>query len=396
MVVILGGLGSIGGATIAAFVVGIFEAYSKVYLGGSKGALALFVFVLADPRRPPHRPDGPRGQKGLTRERPGRRLGLDTWGVLLLLPLALVPLLSTNQFYYSLTNQVLIGLIAALSVYIMLRMDLLSFAVPAFMAIGGYAAAIAAKRGTTDVMLLLALSFAVPALVALPLGALVLRLKGVYFVLVTFVFNEIMQLALFETPTLTGGSNGISGVPPVTLFGIELATNRMVVFVTLGTAIVATLITLAVTQRFRPEFAAIEENETLAESLGLVVWRYRTIGFIVAAGVAGMGGFALVNMLLPAHPSSFSSFSGVNYIAYAIVGGRGSLLGAVVGSGLLVWMSNLFSSQGQYSAGLFGLLIILVVTLAPGGLVGTGGRLLCSLRQRFVRSTGALPSAKQV
>lgn len=327
---------------------------------------------------------------------PGRpRIGLDLWGVLLLLPLALVPLLSTNQFYYSLTNQVLIGLTAALSVYIMLRMDLLSFAVPAFMAIGGYAAAIAAKRGTTDVMLLIAISFAVPALVALPLGALVLRLKGVYFVLVTFVFNEIMQLALFETPKLTGGSNGIAGVPPVTLLGLELATNRMVVFVTLATAIVATLITLAVTQRFRPEFAAIEENETLAESLGLVIWRYRTIGFIVAAGVAGMAGFALVNMLLTAHPSSFSSFSGVNYIAYAIVGGRGSLLGAVLGSGLLVWMSNLFSSQGQYSAGLFGLLIIAVVTLAPGGLVGTGVRLLHTLRGRWAAHRGGVAEAAE-
>lgn len=322
---------------------------------------------------------------------PGRpRIGLDTWGVLLLLPLALVPLLSTNQLYYSVTNQALIGLTAALSVYIMLRMDLLSFAVPAFMAIGGYAVAIAAKRGTTDVMLLLAISFAVPALVALPLGALVLRLKGVYFVLVTFVFNEIMQLALFETPKMTGGSNGIAGVPPVTLLGLELATNRMVVFVTLATAIVAILITLAVTQRFRPEFAAIEENETLAESLGLIVWRYRTIGFIVAAGVAGMAGFALVNMLLTAHPSSFSSFSGVNYIAYAIVGGRGSLLGAVLGSGLLVWMSNLFSSQGQYSAGLFGLLIIAVVTLAPGGLVGTGARLLHALRERWAARRGGV------
>ena len=324
------------------------------------------------------------------------RVGLDIVGVLLLLPLALVPLLSTNQYYYSLTNQVLIGLTAALSVYIMLRMDLLSFAVPAFMAIGGYAAAIAAKRGATDLLLLLALSFAVPALVALPLGALVLRLKGVYFVLVTFVFNEIMQLALFETPKLTGGSNGIAGVPPVTLFGWELATNRMVVFVTLATAIVATLITLAVTRRFRPEFAAIEENETLAESLGLVVWRYRTIGFIVAAGVAGMAGFALVNMLLTAHPSSFSSFSGVNYIAYSIVGGRGSLLGAVLGSGLLVWTSNVFSSQGQYSAGLFGLLIIAVVTLAPGGLVGTGARLLRTLRRRrAARRGGVVPGAER-
>jgi branched-chain amino acid transport system permease protein len=312
-----------------------------------------------------------------------RAFGLDVWGLLLLLPLAAVPFVTTNQYYYSLTNQALIGLVAALSVYIMLRMDLLSFAVPAFMAMGGYAAALAAKAGMTNLFLILALSFVVPALVALPLGALVLRLKGVYFVLVTFVFNEILQLLLFETPALTGGSNGISGVPAVTLLGQQLGTNRMVVIVTLTVALLAALITLAVTHRFRPEFASIEENETLAESLGLVVWRYRTIGFMVAAGIAGLAGFALVNMLLTAHPSSFSSFSSVNYIAYAIIGGRGTMLGPVLGSGLLVWMSNMFSSQGQYSAGLFGLLLIAVVTIAPGGMVGAGMQAFHALRRRL-------------
>jgi branched-chain amino acid transport system permease protein len=319
-----------------------------------------------------------------------RAFGLDVWGLLLILPLAAVPFVTTNQYYYSLANQVLIGLVAALSVYIMLRMDLLSFAVPAFMAMGGYAAALAAKSGTTNLLLILALSFAVPALVALPLGALVLRLKGVYFVLVTFVFNEILQLLLFETPTLTGGSNGIAGVPAVTLMGQVLGTNRMVVIVTLVVAVLAALITLAVTHRFRPEFASIEENETLAQSLGLVVWRYRTIGFMVAAGIAGLAGFALVNMLLTAHPSSFSSFSSVNYIAYAIIGGRSTMLGPVLGSGLLVWMSNTFSSQGQYSAGLFGLLLIAVVTIAPGGLVGTGLQVARAMRQRLARRRSAL------
>jgi branched-chain amino acid transport system permease protein len=328
---------------------------------------------------------------------PGNRraFGLDVWGLLLILALAAVPFVTTNQYYYSLANQVLIGLVAALSVYIMLRMDLLSFAVPAFMAMGGYAAALAAKSGTTNLFLLLVLSFAVPALVALPLGALVLRLKGVYFVLVTFVFNEILQLLLFETPTLTGGSNGIAGVPAVTLMGQQLGTNKMVVIVTLVVAVLAAFITLAVTHRFRPEFASIEENETLAQSLGLVVWRYRTIGFMVAAGIAGLAGFALVNMLLTAHPSSFSSFSSVNYIAYAIIGGRSTMLGPVLGSGLLVWMSNTFSSHGQYSAGLFGLLLIAVVTIAPGGLVGTGMQAVRALRQRLARRRPArmMPSA---
>lgn len=323
-----------------------------------------------------------------------RALVVDSWALLLLLPAAVVPLVTTNQFYYSLTNQLLIGLVAALSVYIMLRMDLLSFAVPAFMAVGGYTAAMIAKGGTTNLLVLIALAFLVPALIALPLGALVLRLKGVYFVLVTFVFNEILQLVLFETPKLTGGANGIAGVPSVTLFGMELGSNQMVVVVTLVVAIVAALVTLLVTHRFRPEFAAIEENETLAESLGLVVWRYRTIGFAVSAGVAGLAGFALVNMLLTAHPSSFSSFSGVNYIAYAIVGGRSTMLGAFFGTSLLVWTSNLFSSRGEYSAGLFGLLIILVVTVAPGGLVGTGRRVLLAAR-RHLLNRGTASSVRQ-
>ena len=75
-------------------------------------------------------------------------------------------------------------------------------------------------------------SMAVPALVAVPLGALVLRLRGTYFVLVTFVLSEIMQLLLFVTPGLTGGSNGIAGIPVVTFFGIELADNEGVLLLT--------------------------------------------------------------------------------------------------------------------------------------------------------------------
>jgi branched-chain amino acid transport system permease protein len=313
-----------------------------------------------------------------------RELHLDRAALVLISPFVLVPVLVTNPLYYSLVNQVLIGLVASFGVYIMLRLNLLSFAVPAFMAIGGYAAAIMMKAWTTELFMIMAVSFVVPAIVALPLGALVLRLRGVYFVLVTFVFNEILQLILFETPGLSGGSNGIAGIPAITALGTDLSSPQAVVFVSVAIAFAAALVTLIVTHRFRPEFASIEENEALAESLGLAVWRYRTIAFLASAGVSGLAGFALVNMLLTAHPSSFSSFSAVNYIAYAFVGGRGTMLGALVGSGALVWMSNLFSSQGQYSAGLFGLLLISVVIVAPGGLVGAVMQIFTSLQKRGV------------
>jgi branched-chain amino acid transport system permease protein len=288
-----------------------------------------------------------------------------------------IPFLSESPLVYSVTNQILVAITAAFSVYIMLRMDLLTFAVPFFMAVGGYTVAIAGIReGITDTIVLGALSFVVPALIALPLGALVLRLRGVYFVLVTFVLTEILQLILFETPGLTGGSNGLVGMPATTLFGLTLADNRDVLFVATGLALAAALITAGLTSYFRQNFAAIEENEVLAQSLGLITWRYKALGFVVAAGLAGMAGFSVVNMLLTAHPTSFSPISSVNYIGYTIIGGRSSMLGAIIGSGILVWATNLFSIRGEYSAGLFGLLIIVVVLLAKGGIVGAGEALL--------------------
>jgi ABC-type branched-subunit amino acid transport system permease subunit len=306
--------------------------------------------------------------------------GAEIASVLILAAFVLVPFVTTDPMVYSVANQALIAVIAAFSVYIMLRMDLLTFAVPAFMALGGYTVALTALKGVTDVFVLTILSFVVPAIVALPLGALVLRLRGVYFVLVTFVLTEILQLVLFETPTLSGGANGLAGIPATTVFGLAVVDNRGVLLLATVLTLVAAVITAAVTRRFRQHFAAIEENEILAQSLGLVVWRYKALGFVVAAGLAGIAGFSLVNMLLTAHPTSFSGGAAVNYIAYTIVGGRRSILGAMVGSVLLVWATNVFGGQGEYSQGLFGILIVVVVLVAKGGIVGT----IATLVRRFL------------
>jgi branched-chain amino acid transport system permease protein len=282
-----------------------------------------------------------------------------------------VPEVTHSVLVFSVLNQAYVGIAAALSVWIMLRMNLLSFATPAFMAIGGYTVAIAGEYNITNAFLMTAAAFILPALVAIPLGALVLRLRGTYFVLVTFVLSQIMQLILFLTPDLTGGSNGIAGVAAPNLFGTDLTSNQQVLQFACGLAILATLITGLLTRYYQQHFAAIEENEILAESLGLVVWRYKAIGFVVAAGVAGLAGYSLVNMLLTAHPSSFDSGTAVNFIAYTIIGGRASILGPILGTGALIYATNLFGTQGQYAQGLYGVLILVVVLVARGGIVGT-------------------------
>jgi branched-chain amino acid transport system permease protein len=317
----------------------------------------------------------------------------ETASVLVIAAAFVIPWISQNPAIYSLANQILIAVTAAFSVYIMLRMNLMTFAVPTFMAIGGYTTAILGLRhGVTDVLLLGIFSFLVPALFALPLGALVLRLTGVYFVLVTFILTEITQLVLFETPGWSGGANGLVGMPAVTFFGIELGDNRAVLVVTTGLALAGALITAAVTRGLRQHFAAIEENELLAQSLGLVIWHYKAFGFAVAAGVSGLAGFALVNMLLTAHPTSFSPLSSVNYIAYAIIGGKGSMLGAVVGGALLIWAGDIFALRGEYSQLLFGFLIVVVVLAAREGIVGTVSR----LGVRLASSASRRPSLNAV
>jgi branched-chain amino acid transport system permease protein len=318
-------------------------------------------------------------------QRIARRVGTAELALLaVLLACFLVPMYSSSPSIVSLLSQILIALIGALAVYIMMRMDLMSFAVPAFMAVGAYAGAIVSlDYGVTNLLALAAISFAAPLLIALPLGWMVLRLSGVYFVLVTFVIAEIVPLVLFEAAPLTGGANGLAGLPAPAMFGWAVQDNRAVLQMAIGVALLCAVLTVALTRALRRQFAAIEEDAVLAQSLGLVVWRHKVIGFCVAAGISGLGGFVLVNMLLTAHPSSFSAISSVNYIAYAIVGGRASILGPLVGSTLLVWASNLFSFEGQFSQGLFGLLLMLVVLATKGGIVGLAMTVWPALARRF-------------
>ncbi|SHG77354.1 branched-chain amino acid ABC transporter permease [Pollutimonas bauzanensis] len=324
------------------------------------------------------------------------RIGSSELIALAAMLLALVlPAITTDAAAVSVLTQFMIATMGALSVYIMLRMDLMFFAVPAFMAIGGYSAAIlSAHHDITDLFILTVTAFGLPFLLAIPLGLLVLRMKGVYFVLVTFVLAEIMPLVLFETPELTGGSNGISGLPAVTIFGdyYAIESNNSVLMFASGLALLAVALTVILTRYFKPQFDSICEDEMLAQSVGLAVARYKIIGFCFAAGIAGLAGFALVEMLMTAHPTSFSAMSSVNYVAYAIVGGQSAILGPLLGAGVLVWAANLFSLQGEISQGLFGVVLILAVVFAKGGLIGLiqqhGVRLLAGKRRGKAQAKG--------
>lgn len=305
-----------------------------------------------------------------------RKFGLtDHLSLIFMLLAAALPLLTSNILAQSLASQTMIGLCGALAVHVMLRLDLLNFAVPGFMAVGGYAAAIALQNGIHDLFSLLAIAFLAPFIVAVPLGWIVLRLKGVYFVLVTYLLTEIVQLVIVETPRLTGGTNGLIGFPPAEFFGVPMVSATAVFYTCYAAALAAVLTTLVCIRWFGDVYDSQAHNDTLAQSLGLHTARYKAQAFAISAGIAGLGGVALVSLLITAHPLSFTAASSVNYIAYVLIGGAANPLGALIGTVLLVIAIAQFSWSGEYSLGLFGLLLMFSVLFIRGGITGVAKRL---------------------
>ena len=302
-----------------------------------------------------------------------------------------VPKLTADPFLVSFVPTVLITMLAAMHVWLLLRVNLLSFASPPFMAVGGYVLALVAMNVTSNALVLIAACLVVPALLAIPLGLVLLRLRGTYFALVTFVLAQVVVLVVVIAEGTLGGSSGLSGIPPATLGATQFAAGGDLVRFSVVVSLVGMALAAIVSVRFRRHFAALEENEPLASSLGLQPWRYKTYAFVSAAAVAGLAGLILINQLGNVHPDSFLPMSSTNHVAAAVIGGP-SFLAPGIGALILSWLVHTFASQAQYSQMLLGAALIVVTLFAKRGVTGLavdGAKLLARLTSRPDRSAKA-------
>ncbi|ALV39968.1 hypothetical protein AU252_01300 [Pseudarthrobacter sulfonivorans] len=301
--------------------------------------------------------------------------------VVALVLLLVVPLPKQNLQLISQLNQMVTVLGAALSVYVMLRLKLLNFGTPAFMAIGGYAAALTAIHITPNLVVLILVSLIVPAVAALPFGVITMRLRGTYFALVSFLIGQVVYLLIIATDFL-GGTDGLTAIPAPTLgnqvLGDAISGLRIGAVVSLIAVVLVVIFTVTNGRRID----SLRSNEVLATSLGLRNWPVRLASFVLSSSVAGLSGFLLVNTLTTAHPSSFSTLSGVNYVAYVVVGGAASVLGPVLGTALLVYLIVQFASEGVYAGALLGALLILTSLFLPRGVTGSFRDAAAWLRRR--------------
>ena len=292
-----------------------------------------------------------------------------------ILAVAAIPFVVTSPFYLYVSTAVFINAIMVMGLMLIANVGQLSLAQAAFAGIGAYSSAIVTMSLQQHFVLGVAAAMAIPSLIALGLGWLTLRLRGVYFVLMSFAFAQIVYLALLHWEPITGGAVGLSGIPAPSLFGYEIRTSSGYYYFALASlAIVYLILKAMLASPVGRAFRSIEGNLRLAEACGIPTRKYMLLAFTVGSGLAGFAGALQAHHATFISPGSFNIVVAVNLILMLILGGRNSLLGAILGATFVTPLPEFLRSTQEMQNILFGVVILIVLRFLPSGLVSLGPR----------------------
>jgi branched-chain amino acid transport system permease protein len=295
------------------------------------------------------------------------------------------PVIFPDPFYLHLSIFLFVYIIGAISLNLTLRTGLLSFAHAGFMGIGAYTSALLVMRGGLPFVLAFPVAGLVPGLVSVILGPIILRLKGVYFVLVTFVFGEVIRLLFVTWKDLTGGPNGVYDISPPRLdFVFSSVTLGSQISMYYFSFLIALLVCATCVALNKSEFGralnSISENEVLAESVGMNVLKYKILAFSLGTFMVGLGGAVFAHYTRYISPADFTWRLNLDLLAFNVVGGINYVVGPVLGSLVLMPLAELLRSAVEYQWIIYSALMILMVLFLPEGLASLESRLRIGLR----------------
>jgi branched-chain amino acid transport system permease protein len=299
-----------------------------------------------------------------------------------LFPLAMLAL--DQLFYVSFATRVLIYAMAATSLNLVLGYGgMISFGHAAFVGTGAYAASILIAEGVPSAWIGWPAAIAASGLVAWAIGAASLRTRGVYFIMITLAFAQMMYY-LVNSMKAYGGDEGLSLARRASLgFGIDLGSPVAFYYVVLAllAAMLYALHRLA-HARFGRVITAIRENEARAEAIGIPVYRYKLACFVIAGAAGGLAGALLASHGKYVNPSILHWLQSGTLMIMIILGGVGHLWGGVLGAGLLLglehliadypvpWLAQLAPNYQQHANLGVGVVLLIIVLFAPQGIAG--------------------------
>ncbi len=293
--------------------------------------------------------------------------------------LALVPVVlpSSAEFYVTLLNYIGLYALVALGLVLLTGVGgLTSFGQAAFVGVGAYATAWLTTAFGWNPWLTLVIAFAATTLVALALGFITLRMGGHYLPLGTIAWG-ISLYFLFGNIEAFGGHTGLGGIPPVSLFGMELKSGRefyYLIWIALILGVVATQNLLD--SRDGRAIRALKGGVVMAEAMGVNTAWYKIVIFTIAAQFACVSGWLYAHLQRFVNPTPFSLTQGIEYLFMAVIGGVGHVWGALLGAGLITilkqWLQDLLpkllGQSGNFEVIVFGLVMIFVLHRARDGL----------------------------
>jgi len=295
--------------------------------------------------------------------------------VALVVMLALVPVYAAligNYFLMSLFTRIVILAMAAVSLNLIMGFGgMVSFGHAAYLGIGGYAIGILAKEGINSGFLQWPLALAMSALFALAVGALSLRTRGVYFIMITLAFAQMVYYVAIGLDRY-GGDDGMT-IYKRSQFGdlINLSNKTAFYYLCLVLLLVAVYIVWRiVNSRFGMVIQSARSNDRRMRAIGFPTYRYKLVCFVIAGTMCGLAGALLANHTDFISPAVMHWTRSGDLIVMAVLGGMGTVFGPVIGAVALLVLEEVLSGVTEYWQIIMGPIFLLVVLFARGGIDG--------------------------
>jgi branched-chain amino acid transport system permease protein len=275
-------------------------------------------------------------------------------------------------FYTRLFTRIMIFAIAAVSLDLILGYGgMVSFGHAAFLGVGAYVVAILSYHGIESAFVSWPIVLIASALVSLGIGAISLRTSGVYFIMITLAFAQMLYYFFFGLEEY-GGSDGIPVFSRNTLGGVlDLGQHNVFYYFVMAILLLVLFFThRLVCSRFGMVVRGIKENERRMLSIGFPTYRYKLACFVVSGVIAGISGALMANQTLYVSPALMHWTRSGDILVMVILGGMGSLLGPVLGALTLLLTEEVFSSYTEHWMILLGPLLVLMVLFARNGIYG--------------------------
>jgi branched-chain amino acid transport system permease protein len=284
-----------------------------------------------------------------------------------------------SDLYYTLTSVALLS-IASAGVWLTFYIGRINIGQGAYALVGGYVAAILVVRYGVSFWLALPVAGLICAAASVLIGLPILRLRGVYFAMVTLVLTEVARLLALALP-ITNGASGMSNIPlpgGIGLFGVTLVpdfatlANPRLAFYLVSVVLMAICFAglyRLVHSRVGKLCQSLRQNEELASSIGVDIAWLRVLAYAVSSFLGGVGGAMFVAISQSIYPSSFTVTDSVNFMLNCFLGGLGYVFGPLIGTFVLYFGWDLLFQTGEYQLLIFSSLLIALMLILPNGLL---------------------------